>query len=91
MAGLPADWLPRLEGAHQTYPREPMVSYAVGRALAERQLWGKARRLLENAAQEPTLPAACRRDAWLFLATLADQEQRPDDAADCYRRAARSL
>ncbi|WP_374594207.1 heme biosynthesis HemY N-terminal domain-containing protein [Aquabacterium sp.] len=91
VAGLPADWLPRLEGAHQTYPREPMVSYAVGRALAERQLWGKARRLLENAAQEPTLPAACRRDAWLFLATLADQEQRPDDAADCYRRAARSL
>ena len=47
--------------------------------------------LLENAAQEPTLPAACRRDAWLFLATLADQEQRPDDAADCYRRAARNL
>lgn len=91
VAGLPADWLPRLEAAMQTFPREPMVAYAVGRALAERQLWGKARRLLENAAQEPSLPAHCRRDAWLFLATLADQEQRTEDAADFYRRAARSL
>lgn len=91
VAGLPADWLPRLEAAMQTYPREPMIAYAVGRALAERQLWGKARRLLEEAAQEPSLPAACRRDAWLFLASLAEQEQRPEEAADSYRRAARSL
>lgn len=91
VAGLPADWLPRLEAALQTHPREPMIGYAVGRALAERQLWGKARRLLEAAVQDAGLPAECRRDAWLFLASLADQEQRPDDAAECYRRAARSL
>lgn len=86
--GLPVDWLPRVEGAMQAFPRDPMISYATGRALAERQLWGKARRLLEHAARDATLPADCRRDAWLFLAGLAEHEQHPEAAAECYKQAA---
>ena len=47
--GIGSEWLPRLEAAAQAFPREAAVAHAVGSALAERQLWGKARRLLEQA------------------------------------------
>ncbi len=72
--GLGADWLPRLEAAAAAYPREPAIAHAVGSALAERQLWGKARQLLEPAAANPALPASARRQAYLTLARLAQQE-----------------
>lgn len=88
--GLDADWVARVEAAVQAYPRDAVIAYAVGRCLAERQLWGKARRLLENAAQDPNLPSQQRREAWLFLAKLADHEQRTDEAAHCYRQAAQT-
>lgn len=88
LSGLDAEWLARLESAMQAHPREPMMGYVTGCALAERQLWGKARRLLEASAQEPKLPPDCRRTAWIVLAHLAEQEQRPDDAARCWREAA---
>lgn len=88
LPGLPGDWLPRLEEALRSFPREPVFGYVVGLALVERQLWGKARRLLEAAAQEPALHADCRRQAWVALARLAEQDQRPEAAAECYRQAA---
>ncbi|MFZ5519722.1 MAG: heme biosynthesis HemY N-terminal domain-containing protein [Pseudomonadota bacterium] len=88
LPGLPADWLPRLEDALRAFPREPVFGYAVGLALVERQLWGKARRLLEAATQDASLAADCRRQAWVALARLAEQEQRPEAAAECYRQAA---
>lgn len=88
MPGLSADWLPGLEAAVQAFPREPAVAYAVGCALAERQLWGKARRLLEYAAAESELGANARRDAWRKLASLAEQEDDTARAAACYREAA---
>lgn len=90
MSGLDAEWLARLEASMQAWPREPMFTYAAGCALAERQLWGKARRLLENAAQNTALPAECRRVAWIVLARLAEQEQREEEAAQCWRQAALS-
>ena len=37
-------------------------------AFAERGLWGKARRLLEQAASAPGLSARTRRAAWRQLA-----------------------
>ena len=46
------EWLPRLEATSNAYPREGAVALAVGCALAERQLWGKARRLLARLAEE---------------------------------------
>jgi len=88
LRGLGADWLPRLEAALQAFPGEPAVLAAVGAAFAERQLWGKARRLLEDAARAESLPGRARRQAWRTLAALARQEGDVQRAADCERRAA---
>jgi HemY protein len=89
MPGLGPEWLPRLEAASTAYAREGAVALAVGCALAERQLWGKARRLLEQAAAETALQAAPRRKAWLALATLAQQDGDAERAASCFESAAR--
>ncbi len=88
ISGLGADWLPRLEAASTAYTREGAVALAVGCALAERQLWGKARRLLEQAATDAALASAPRRRAWLALATLAQQEGDEPRAAVCFESAA---
>ncbi len=57
-------------------------------AFAERQLWGKARRLLEQGAASPALPAATRRAAWRELARLAREEGDEVRAVECERAAA---
>jgi HemY protein len=89
LEGLGVEWLPRLESAVQSYPREPALAYAVGLALAERQLWGKARKLLEQAAADPALNDRARRKAWLMLATMAKEEGDDERAARSYERGAR--
>ncbi|MED5617731.1 heme biosynthesis HemY N-terminal domain-containing protein [Ideonella sp. BN130291] len=86
--GVGADWLPRLEAALTRFPGEPGVAAAVGAAFAERQLWGKARRLLEEAARSPALDARARRKAWRHLARLARQDGDTDRAAECDHAAA---
>lgn len=86
--GIGADWLPRLEAALQAHPGEPALRYAVGRAFVARQLWGKARQLLEQAAPAEDLPRAARRDAWLQLAMMAEHDQDAERAAACFRAAA---
>lgn len=88
MAGIGPDWLARLEAAARAYPREAAVAFAVGCALAERELWGKARLLLEQAAGDEGLDSASRRRAWLLLARLAEQQSDEERAAICFRRAA---
>jgi HemY protein len=85
--GLGGDWLPRLESVLNTYGQEPAVVAAVGSAYAQRQLWGKARRLLEQAAAAPALPARTRRALWRELARLARQESDEARAAACERAA----
>lgn len=87
-AGLGAEWLPRLEAAAQAHAREGSVALAVGMALAERQLWGKARRLLEDAVGDASVPAAARRQAWCTLARIAQQEGDPARAASYFESAA---
>jgi len=89
LRGIGPEWLPRLEAAARAFPREAAVAHAVGRALAERQLWGKARHLLEQAAVDETLAVASRRDAWLTLARLAEEEVDASRVARCYEAAAR--
>ncbi len=88
-AGLGAEWLPRLEAAAQAFPREGAIAMAVGSALAERQLWGMARRLLEQASADHQLAAPLRRKAWVALAGLARQEGDSARAAECFEAAAR--
>jgi HemY protein len=86
--GLGPEWLPRLESALQACPREPALAYAVGRAFAARQLWGKARQLLEDAARDATLTPEARREAWLQLAAMAEHEDDASRAAVYFRAAA---
>ena len=86
--GIGGDWLPRLESALNAHGQEPAVVAAVGNAYAQRQLWGKARRLLEQAAAAPSLPTRNRRAAWRQLARLARQESDEARAALCDQAAA---
>jgi HemY protein len=88
LPGMGADWLPRLEGALAAFPHQPVIQVAVGAAFAERRLWGKARRLLEDAARAPGLRASARRHAWRTLAQLAREEGDLERAADCDHEAA---
>ena len=87
--GIGAEWLPRLESACAALPRDGSVALAAGCALAERGLWGKARALLEQAGDDPTLTLAPRRKAWIALAELAAREGDPARAARGYEAAAR--
>ena len=86
--GIPTEWLPRLESAAQAFGHENAVVAAVGMAYAERQLWGKARRLLEQAAAAPGLPGRTRRAAWRQLAALSRQESDEAQAQRCEQAAA---
>ncbi len=87
-AGVGPDWLPRIEAAQRAFPTEPSIQAAVGAVLAERQLWGKARRPLEQAAADPTLAARARRQAWRTLARLAGEQGDDERANVCHRAAA---
>jgi HemY protein len=53
-----------------------------------RQLWGKARALLEQAARDDALAPTVRREAWLHLAAMAEQDRDEERAAQCFRAAA---
>ncbi len=87
-SGIAADWLPRLESAVQSFGHEAAVVAAVGMVFAERRLWGKARKLLEQAAAAPALPTRTRRLAWRQLAALAREESDEARAVACERAAA---
>jgi HemY protein len=88
-AGVGLEWLPRLEAAIQVLPRDGAIAMAAGSALVVRGLWGKARALLEQAADDPTLAATTRRKAWIGLAELAANEGDHARAARCWESAAR--
>lgn len=86
--GLGPDWLPRVEAAQRAFLTESAVQAAAGAVLIERQLWGKARRPLELAANDKQLPARARRQAWRGLARLAEAEDDAMRAQACFREAA---
>lgn len=88
LLGMEAEWLPRLDAATQTALRHPGLALALGLALAERQLWGKARSMLLSAANDLDLDLDRRRQAWAKLGQLAEREQRHDEAARFFRLAA---
>ncbi len=88
LAGLPAEWLPRIEAAERALPGEAAVQAAAGSAYAERQLWGKARAPLERSAAAVGLDSSARRAAWRRLAALARAEGDEARAARCHEAAA---
>jgi HemY protein len=84
---LDAAWLARIEAAQLSRPRDANLQYLAGMACLNRQLWGKARQLLSQAApalQDVTL----HRNAWRALAVLAEQREDEAAAAQAYKRAA---
>jgi HemY protein len=87
--GIGPEWLPRLEAAVHNHAREPALAFALGAVLAERQLWGKARQLLTQAAADASLVVAARRRAWVMVAELAEREGDATAAAQAYQRGAR--
>ncbi len=89
MPGLGPEWLQRLEFAVQRFPRDMTMAYALGHALAERQLWGKARLMLEQAGEDRELSVAARRRSWLRLAEMAHNDGDAERRARCFESAAR--
>ncbi len=85
---LEAEWLPRLDACSPAALRNPTLALTLGLALAERQLWGKARGMLLSAANDLTLAPEQRRHAWAKLGQLAEQESRTEEAARFFRLAA---
>lgn len=88
VGGIGPDWLARVEAAQRAYPAEPAVQAAAGAVLVERQLWGKARLPLEQAAGDAALAGTARRRAWRALARLAEAEGDEARAIACRRAAA---
>lgn len=88
VTGIDSEWLARLEAAATRFPEDSAVQAAVGAALFERQLWGRARRALEPAANDAHLAAPARRMAWRALAHLAKLEGQGEREQQCLARAA---
>ena len=88
VAGTGTDWLARVESVQRAHPTEGAVQAAAGAVLMECQLWGKARRPLEQAAQDQALTPQARRRTWRLLAQLARAEHDSPRAAACERAAA---
>lgn len=86
--GLGSDWLPRIEAALAAHGHEPALVAAAAMAFADRQLWGKALRPLEQTASATNLPAPVRRQALRCLAAIAREEGREEQAQAYDQRAA---
>jgi HemY protein len=86
--GLGSEWLPRIESAIRSHGNEPAVVAAAGMVFAERQLWGKARRPLEQSAQTSALPGRVRRHALRRLAFIARLEGDETRGGEFERQAA---
>src|SRR5471032_664107 len=72
--GLGNEWLPRVEAALKAHGNEAAIVAAAGMVFAERQLWGKARRPLEQTAHTAILPGRVRHHALRRLAFIARLE-----------------
>ncbi len=87
LASMDAAWLARIEAAQMGRPRDANLQYLAGMACLNRQLWGKARQLLSQAALG-LQDAGLHRNAWRGLALLAEQRDDAEAAAHAYRQAA---
>lgn len=86
--GMGAEWLPSVERAAGARGTDAALALLAGLLFAERGLWGKALRPLEQAARAEALPARWRRRAWRGLAALARSEGDEPRAQRCERAAA---
>lgn len=86
---LDSAWLGRIEAAYQAAPYNPRLQYLAGMACLQRQLWGKAQQLLQQATAQAQLDdAGLRHSAWQALALLAEQREDAGAAAHAWKQAA---
>jgi len=63
------------------HPHDPVLLLSLGKISLRNRLWGKARSYLEaSISRQPTA------EAYHFLATLLEQLEEPEAAAECYRK-----
>lgn len=89
MESIDPPWLARIEAAQQRQPQDAALCYLAGLACLHRQLWGKARQLLEQAAPGLQGQPELQRKAWRILGELADERGDAAAAAQAFRLAAR--
>lgn len=81
-------WLTRIEAAQMGNPRDAVLQFLAGVVCMRLSLWGKARQLLKQSlamVQDREL----KRDTWLALAQMAEQQQDAAAATEAYREAAK--
>lgn len=65
----------------EKHPEDAVLLLALAKISLRNQLWGKARSYLESSISQQPTPEAYR-----LLATLLEQLDEPDKAAECYRK-----
>lgn len=80
-------WLAQLEEAQRLHPSDPGLQYLAGQAFMQRQLWGKAAFLLDQASRS-LADADLRRRTWCSLARLAEERGDPSAAQAAWKKAA---
>lgn len=88
VAGIGPEWLQRVESASSAWPQDAAVNAAAALVYAERRLWGKARRPLEQAVRAGALEPRTRRRACVALAALLREAGDEARAAELDRQAA---
>lgn len=84
---LEPGWLAQLDAAQAARPADAGLQYLAGQALMQRQLWGKAHQMLQQASRS-LQDAGLRRRAWRALAQLAEQRGDEAVAQQAYKQAA---
>lgn len=87
LGGIDANWLARIESAHQANPRDARLQYLSAVACLHRELWGKAQQLFTEAAPK-LADKVLRASAWRYLAELAEHRNDEQAAADAWKQAA---
>lgn len=84
---LDSGWLGQIERAQSQFPADAGLQYLAGQAFMQRQLWGKAAFLLQQASAGLTAPDLLRR-TWCSLAQLAEQRGDVPAAQAAWKKAA---
>ena len=81
-----AAWLTRIETAQMRNPGDPKLQYLAGITCLNLKLWGKAQQLLAQSVSQ-LRGSPLEQNAWLELATLAEQRGDADGANQAYKKA----
>lgn len=89
LSALDANWVASIEEAQLANPADAGLQYLAGQAFMQRQLWGKAQKMLTLACKSLSDPDL-RRRAWCGLAQLAEARGDATSAQDAWKQAALS-